>query len=65
MKQRITITGPDGKKTTGEFTLRDPEHLRLTLKFKSSITKTKKGKGSYTRKEKHKKCFVEEVQYEH
>lgn len=54
MRQRITITTPDGKKTTGDFALRDPEHLRLVQKFKSTITKTKKGKGSYTRKEKHK-----------
>lgn len=57
MKQRISITGPDGKKLSNEFTLRDPEHFRLVLKYKSSITKTKKGKGSYTRKEKHKKSL--------
>ncbi len=54
MKQKITIKDKGGKSISKEFVLRDPTHLYLVQKFKSSITKTKKGKGSYTRKEKHK-----------
>lgn len=54
MIKKITIIGPDGKSTSGEVNLRDPNYVRLRSTYKASVTKVKKGKGSYTRKEKHK-----------
>lgn len=54
MKQTIIIKDLEGKEQKKTFELRDPMHLYLCQKYKASTIKPKKGKGSYTRKQKHK-----------
>lgn len=56
MKQKIRIIDTlNNKIIEGEKTLRDFDHFKSQLKFKSFVFKSKKGKGSYTRKRKYKK----------
>lgn len=53
MKQKIRVTF-NGKTIEGEKTIRNLDHFEIQLKTRAHTFKTKKGKGSYTRKSKHK-----------
>ncbi len=43
-----------------ECEVRDISHLNACINYPSQVYKKKKGKGSYTRKEKYKKDYSEE-----
>ena len=51
MKQKISITGPDGKTISKEFNIRQKGQYDALCKHKSQVFKNKK---AYTRKIKHK-----------
>jgi len=49
MKRKIIIKDFDGKIKTLESTIRDEDHFRAQQKFRATIVKPKKGKGSFKR----------------
>ena len=51
MKQKIKVTGVDGKVIEGEVAVPNKEHLAVQIKYPSRIQKSKK---IYSRKQKHK-----------
>lgn len=51
MKQKIKVTGVDGKVIEGEVSIPNKEHLAAQIKYPSRIQKSKK---IYSRKQKHK-----------
>lgn len=54
MKQTIKVTNKQtGEVTEVETTLRNLAHLEAQQKNRAQVFKSKKGKGSFTRKEKH------------
>lgn len=60
MKQKIKIIDKTvGKTLEGEVVLRDEDHFQTQLKTRSNVFKPKKGKGSFSRKQKHKHTFIE------
>ena len=54
MKRKIRIVGFDKKVIEKEITIPNKFHFDAQLKFRSNVYKPKKGKGSYSRKIKHK-----------
>lgn len=56
MKKKIKITDKQsGKTTEGEIELRNTLHFLIQKNTRAQVFKAKNGKGSYTRKQKHKK----------
>lgn len=54
MKRKIKVIDVNGKETVGEVTVRNLDHFEVQKNTRAHVFKTKKGKGSYTRKTKHK-----------
>ena len=55
MKRKIRLTDKTtGKIIEGEIEVRNLDHFQAQLRNKAKVFKSKKGKGSYTRKAKHK-----------
>jgi len=50
MKRKIKVT-LNGKTTEGEVEIRNLQHLAIQQHNKAQVFKTKKGKGSYDRKQ--------------
>lgn len=60
MRQKIRIVGLDGKALEKEFEVPNKAHLEAQIKFKASVFKPKKGKGSFRRRSKHQNKKDEE-----
>jgi stalled ribosome alternative rescue factor ArfA len=53
MKQTISVTGLDGKKSTKEFNTRSPEVVAMRQFCRAATFQPKKGKGSFKRNKKN------------
>lgn len=56
MKQKLKVTGVDGKVIEGEINIPNKAHLEAQIKYPSRIQESKK---KYNRKQKHKKEYIE------
>lgn len=56
MKQTIKIT-LNGKTTKGEVNTRNEMHFEVQKNNRAQVFKSKKGKGSYTRKSKYRETY--------
>ena len=59
MKRKIRIKNFDGKVNEVEFEVRNTFHFEVQKNTRANVFKPKKGKGSFTRKQKHKKGYEE------
>lgn len=53
MKQKIRIIDNNGKVLEHTFTIRNLDHFNVQLNTRSHVFKSKKGKGSFKRKQKY------------